>query len=70
MHNQHAGLSQLLATQRITERQEQAAQARLAHSAGRPRRRRNRWLVRGWWQLVRWPGAATQLAVGHRHHIR
>jgi hypothetical protein len=70
MHNQHAGLSQLLATQRITERQEQAAQARLAHSAGRPRRRRNRWLVRGWWQLVRWPGAATQPAVGHPHHIR
>ena len=30
MHNQHAGLSHLLATQRITERQEQAAQTRLA----------------------------------------
>ena len=30
MNNQHAGLSQPLATQRITERQEQAAQARLA----------------------------------------
>jgi hypothetical protein len=70
MHNQHAGLSQLLATQRITERQEQAAQARLAHSAGRPRHRRHRWLNRGWWQLVRWPGATTQPAVGHRHHIR
>jgi uncharacterized membrane protein len=69
MHNQHAGLSQLLATQRITERHEQAAQTRLAHSAGRPRRRRNRWLTRGWWQLVRWPCAAPQPAVGHRHHI-
>jgi len=40
MHNQHAGLSQLLATQRITDRQAQAAQARLAQSADRPRRRR------------------------------
>jgi hypothetical protein len=70
MHNQHAGLSQLLATQRITERQDQAAQARLAHSAGRPGRRRHRWLTRGWWQLVRWPGAATQPAVGHPHHVR
>jgi len=29
MSNQHAGLSQTLAEQRITERQEQAAQARL-----------------------------------------
>jgi len=36
MHNQHAGLSQLLATQRITERHEQAIQNRLTHSAGRP----------------------------------
>jgi hypothetical protein len=70
MHNQHAGLSQLLATQRITERQEQAAQARLAHSAGRPRRRRNRWLTRGWWQLVRWPGAAIQPAVHHPDRVR
>ena len=70
MHNQHAGLSQLLATQRITERHEQAAQTRLAHSAGWPRRRRNRWLTRRWWQLVRWPGAPTQPAVGHPHHIR
>jgi hypothetical protein len=68
MHNQHAGLSQLLATQRITERQE-AARARL-QGAGRPRRRRHRWLARGWWQLVRWPGAATQPAVGHPHHVR
>jgi hypothetical protein len=58
MHNQHAGLSQLLATQRITERQEQAARVRLAHGTGR-RRRRRRWLAARWWQLVRWPGAAT-----------
>jgi hypothetical protein len=39
MHNQHAGLSQQLAAQHITERQNQAAQARLAQSAGRPRHR-------------------------------
>jgi hypothetical protein len=70
MHNQHAGLSQLLATQRITERQEQATQARLTHSAGRPRRRRRQWAARRWWQLARWPGAATQPAVGHPHRIR
>jgi hypothetical protein len=70
MHNQHAGLSQLLATQRITERQEQAAQARLAQRADRPRRRRQRWLTRGWWQLVRWPGAATQPAVAPPHRVR
>jgi hypothetical protein len=58
MHNQHAGLSQHLAAQRFTERQQQAAQARLAHSAGRSRRQRHRWLTRGWWQLARRPGAA------------
>jgi hypothetical protein len=39
MHNQHAGLSQLLAEQRITQRHEQAAHARLAHDARRPRHR-------------------------------
>ena len=55
MHNQHAGLSQSLATQRITDRHEQAAQVRLA-SGARPPRRRRRWAARGWWQLVRWPG--------------
>ena len=42
MHNQHAGLSQALATQRITERQEQAAHARLLWSVRPPRRRRTR----------------------------
>jgi hypothetical protein len=55
MHNQHAGLSQLLAEQRITDRHEQAAQARLAGGA-RPPRRRSRWAALGWWQLARWPG--------------
>jgi hypothetical protein len=32
MHNQHAGLSQLPAEQRITQRQEQAVPARLAQA--------------------------------------
>jgi hypothetical protein len=63
MHNQHAGLSQQLATQRIAERQQQAAQARLAQSAGRSRRRRHRWRTRRWWQLVRRPGAALTRAL-------
>jgi hypothetical protein len=61
MHNQHAGLSQTLAAQRINERQEQAARARLTHGADRLRRRR--WLARRWWQLARRPGVATQPAV-------
>jgi hypothetical protein len=52
MQNQHAGLSHLLATQRITERQDQAAETRLAHSAGRPRRRRRQWTARRWWRLA------------------
>jgi hypothetical protein len=59
MHNQHAGLSQLLAAQHRTERQEQATQARLAHSAGRPRRRRRQWAARRWWQLARRPAVAA-----------
>jgi hypothetical protein len=44
MHNQHSGLSQLLATQRSSERHAQAAQARLV-SGDRPPRRRYRSLV-------------------------
>jgi hypothetical protein len=67
MHNQHAGLSQHLAAQRITEGQEQAAQARLAESAGR---RRRRWLTGGWWRLARRPGVAAQPAVRHPHPVR
>jgi hypothetical protein len=39
------------------------AQARLAQSAGRSRRRRHRWLTRGWWQLVHRPGAALTRAL-------
>jgi hypothetical protein len=64
MTNQHAGLSQLLAEQRITERHEQATHARLAHGAGRPRRRR-RWLAPGRWQVARSPGVATEQSVTH-----
>jgi hypothetical protein len=66
MHNQHAGLSQVLAEQHITQRREQAAQARLA-SGARPPRRRRRWAGRGWWQLTRWPAAATEQPACHPH---
>jgi hypothetical protein len=66
MHNQHAGLSQALATQRITERHEQAAHARLAGGA-RPRRRRRRWASRGWWQPARWPSIAAEQQVQRPH---
>jgi hypothetical protein len=55
MHNQHAGLSQSLAEQRITDRHEQAAHVRMGRGA-RPPGRRRRWAARGWWQLARWPG--------------
>jgi hypothetical protein len=56
MHNQHAGLSQALAQQRITERHQQATHARLLRGARPPRRQRRTWAVRGWWQLAGWPG--------------
>jgi hypothetical protein len=56
MTNQHAGLSQVLAEQRITQPQAQADHARLARGA--PRRRRQ-WTVQGWWQLARRPDIAA-----------
>ena len=59
MHNQHAGLSQLLAEQRTTERRSEAAQARLARGKRPPRRRRKARVARRWWQLTRWPGVAA-----------
>jgi len=59
MNNQHAGLSQVLADQRITQRHEQATHARLIGGA-RPPRRRKRWTARGWWQLARWPSVAAE----------
>ena len=61
MNNQHADLSQALAEQRIAERHEQAAHARLARSARPPRRKR--WASRGWWQLARRPAATTNQPV-------
>jgi hypothetical protein len=51
MHNQHAGLSGVLAEQRMTERQHSAAHQRLVASARPPRRRRQQ-ATRRWWQLV------------------
>jgi hypothetical protein len=60
MNNQHAGLSQALAEQRITQLREQAAPARLSRDARPPHRRRRSGAARGWWQLVRWPAAAEQ----------
>jgi hypothetical protein len=60
MHNQHTGLSQTLAEQHISDRHEQAAQARLAGGARPPRRRRRRAAAaRRWWQLARWPAVAA-----------
>ena len=59
MNNQHAGLSQALAEQHITQRRQQAADARLVGAARPPRRRHRRWVARPPWQLARWPGTAT-----------
>jgi hypothetical protein len=72
MHNQHTDLSQTLADQRITQLQEQAAQARrLAGGARPPRRRRRRaWTPRRWWQLARWPGIATDQSVTRPPEVR
>jgi hypothetical protein len=59
MHNQHAGLSQTVADQRITERHEAADHMRLAGGATPPRRRR-RWTGRIRWRLApRWLGRAA-----------
>ena len=62
MNNQHAGLSQVLAEQRITQRRAQAANARLAGGA-RLSRGQVRWVGRGWWQLARWPSVAAEQPV-------
>jgi len=56
MHNQYAGLTQVLTDQRMTERR-QAADERLVSSARQPRRRRQR-VTRRWWQVARWPVGA------------
>jgi hypothetical protein len=65
MHNQHAGLSQLLAAQRITERHEQAAHARLGRGPRPPGHRRRSRAARGWWQLARWPGIRPEQPAHH-----
>jgi hypothetical protein len=60
MHNQHSGLSQLLATQRSSEHHNHAAQTRLVRGPRPPRGRRRRTAAaHRWWQLARWPGVAT-----------
>jgi hypothetical protein len=69
MHNQHAGLSQALADQRISERHERADHARLVGGARPPRRRRWR-LGRGWWQqLTRWPAVVTKQPARHPNSV-
>jgi hypothetical protein len=69
MNNQHAGLSQALATQRITERHQQAAHAQLRRAARPPRRRRARWAARRWWQLARWPRIAIKQPAHSPHRV-
>jgi hypothetical protein len=69
MNNQHAGLSQVLAEQRITERRQLAAHARLAGGAHLLRRRHRRWAARGWWQLARWPSIAANQPVRHPRSV-
>jgi hypothetical protein len=60
MNNQHAGLSQVLAEQRITEWRAQAAHARLGRGSRPPGRRRRsraaRWLA----TAARWPAVAAE----------
>jgi hypothetical protein len=51
MHNQHAGLSQALAEQRMTDRREQASRA-LGRGIAQPTRRRQSRAPRWEWQPV------------------
>jgi hypothetical protein len=69
MHNQHAGLSQVLAEQRITERRQQAAYARLGRGARPPGRQRRSRATRGWWQLARWPAITTKQPTRRPHRV-
>jgi hypothetical protein len=67
MHNQHAGLSQTVAEQRITERREAADHMRLAGGA-RPPRRPRRWTERIRWRPApRWLGGATDQPADRPH---
>jgi hypothetical protein len=56
MQNQYAGLTQVLAEQRMTDRRQRAADERLVRSARQPRRRRQR-VTHRWWQVTRWPAS-------------
>jgi hypothetical protein len=69
MNNQHAGLSQVLADQHITQRRQQAAQARLSRGVRPPHRRRRSRAARGWWQLARWPAVAAQQPAHRPHRV-
>jgi hypothetical protein len=69
MHNQHAGLSQVLAEQHITQRRQQAAQARLGRGSRPPGRRRRSRLPHGWWQLARWPAVAAKQPARRPHSV-
>jgi hypothetical protein len=51
MHNQHPGLTGMLAEAHMIERQQQAAHERLVGRARSPRRRREQ-ATRRWWRLV------------------
>jgi hypothetical protein len=67
MHNQHAGLSQTVADQRIAERRKEADHARLA-SGVRPPRRSRRWTERIRWRLApRWLSGATDQPADRPH---
>jgi hypothetical protein len=67
MHNQHDGLSQTVADQRITEWREAADHMRLAGGASPPRRRR-RWTERFRWRLApRWLGGAADQPADRPH---
>ena len=51
MHNQHPGLTGMLAEARMIERRLEATHERLGGSARLPRRRRQQ-ATRRWWRLV------------------
>ena len=51
MHNQHPGLTGVLAEARWIERRQEAAHEGLVGSARSPRRRRQQ-ATRRWWRLV------------------
>ena len=52
MHNQHLGLSEVLAEQRMTQHQEQATHARVTDGARQPSRLNRSRPVHHWWQRL------------------